>query len=198
MKKAAWIVLGLVAFGCIGIFALSGGDDDKPSPVVATAVPEGAEAPADAPADAATEPPAAAPAAAKIGDSVIVGDDRLWTVSAAEDRGQLIESGNEFTDDLTTTGRFVFVAATIKNEGKDAFFIDVPKIVDGQAREFDHASGDYAFIDEAQQCILEQLNPGLDKTCAWIYEVPADAAGLKLKVGGALFDTAVDIDLGLQ
>lgn len=163
-----------------------------------TDAPEAA-APDAPPAEVATEAPEPTEApevAAAIGAPVPVGDAHVWTVISAEDRGQTIESGNEFIDNLTTAGRFMLVKASVKNVGTDAFYIDAPKIVDGTGREFDYNSDAFMIIDSAEQCALEQVNPGLDKACTWIYEVPADATALKLKVAGGLLDSAVEVDLG--
>lgn len=192
-KKTILIVLGVALFGCAGLFALLGGGNDD-ARVTAPSEPAGgdeAAAPTDEPAE-----PAAPAAMSKVGEAVKVGDSRVWTVVSVEDRGQLIESGNQFIEDLTTTGRFLYITATIENTGDDAFFIDTPKVVDSREREFDHNSDGVMLIPDDSRCVLEELNPGISRTCAWIYEVPADATGLGLKVGGALFDKAAVVDLG--
>lgn len=201
--KMIGIGIGVLVLGCCGLFAIStmfGGGDEPSQP--AASVP-----PADQPAGAATsasakeeptEAPAEEPTAAlaAIGALVKAGDSAEWTVTGAEDRGQTIESGNQFIDNLTTTGRFIYVSAMTKNVGDDAHYIDTPKIVDSQGREFDNKSEAMFVIEEASQCVLENLNPGLEKACAWVYEVPADATGLKLRLSAGLFDDPVDVDLG--
>lgn len=190
------ILVGLWLLGAI----FGSGDDGQP---VADAPAPAADAPvADAPASteepAATEapgtevPPTSAPG---IGVSVDVGD-HAWMVHAAEDKGQTIASGNQFVPDLQTTGKFLVITAGVLNNGDDSFYITAPKVIDDRDREFENKGDAFMLIDEAHRCLLEEVNPGLQKDCAWIYEVPADAAGLKLRVAGSLFDSPVDIDLG--
>lgn len=107
-----------------------------------------------------------------------------------EDLGQTLDSGNQFIDNLTTTGRFVRVDFTIKNVGTDASFVDAPKIVDATGREFDTKSEGSSFLEDDKKCILEKINPGLDRPCSWIYELPADASGLTIAVRDNMFGSA--------
>lgn len=202
--KVVGIVVAVLLLGCCGLFAISsmmsGGNKpasvadapaaDAPAGDVATDAPAAEEA-----TEAPEEEPTAAPLAA-IGTMVKVGKGAEWTVTGAEDRGQTLESGNTYIDSLTTSGRFIFVAATTKNVGDDADYINTPKIVDSQGREFDSKTEAMFVVEDTSKCILEKLNPGLDKACAWVYEVPADASGLKLRLSAGMFSDPVDVDLG--
>lgn len=177
---------------------------ETPAPTaVASAPDDSAAAPEEATAEEKAPEPTRAPdtevpptAAPTVGESIDVGD-HAWMVHAVEDKGQSISSGNQFIPDLETSGRFLFITAGVLNNGDDAFFIQAPKVIDSRGREFDNKSDAFMLIDEAHRCLLEEVNPGLQKDCAWIYEVPGDATGLMLRVTGGLFDQAVDIDLGL-
>lgn len=181
-----YAMIGALAF----TLAACGGSDSPPASDAPTEQ-------AAAPVEPTAEPAPTEEAMPGIGAAVPVGDTHVWTVVSAEDKGQTIESGNQFIDNLTTAGRFILVKATVGNKGTDAFYVGLPKIVDGQGREFEPNSDAIMIIDSAEQCALEQVNPGLDKGCTWIFEIPADAAAIKLRVGGELLDSTVDIDLDL-
>lgn len=173
--------------------ALAACGGSSPTDAPDTSAPDAAPVTEATEAPAPTEAPAAAPG---VGVAVPVGASHVWTVASVEDRGQTIESGNQFIDNLTTAGRFLLVKATVENKGADAFYVEAPKVVDSAGREFDYNSDAIMIIDSAEQCALEQVNPGLSKGCTWIFEVPADATALRLKVAGGLLDSPVEIDLG--
>lgn len=153
----------------------------------------------EAAAPAATEmPPTAAPteAPAAVGSDVTVGGV-VWKITKAEDRGKEIKG--EFTS-AKTTARFVWVEGTVTNKGTEQISISGPKVKDSTGREFETSSDAIMVIPNDKSCVLENANPGISKECIWVYEVPADATGLKLQAGdGKLFGGAepVGIDLGL-
>lgn len=204
--KMIGIGAAVLLLGCCGLFAISSmmGGGDTPAPATTADKPAADNPAADVATDApAAEEPTDAPeeeptavALAKVGELVLVGDRSEWTVTGVEDRGQTLESGNQFIDNLTTSGRFILVSATTKNVADDADYIGSPKVVDSQGREFDSKTEAMFIIDDVQKCILEKLNPGLEKACAWVFEIPADASGLKLRLSAGLFGDPVDVDLG--
>lgn len=179
--------LGLLAAAFFVTAAACGGSADKGATISTPGGPA-VEDPADEPAEAA------ASAAAKIGDAVAF-DKSTWTVTLAENKGQKVESGNEFIDSPETTGAFWYVEATVKNTGTEAFYIDTPKIVDSTGRQFDQHIGGASLIAD-KSCALENLNPGLEKSCGWLYEVPADAAGLSLAIKPDMFGDPTMVSLG--
>lgn len=181
------LVLILTVAGC-------GGSSPTEAPAEPGAPPAATEAVAEAPTEAPAEPTEAPAAAAGIGVPVAVGDSE-WTVDSATDKGQTLDSGNEYSPDLTTTGRFIQVDLRIKGTGSDPVSITSVKIKDSQGREFG-ASSDAIMITGDKSCVLETVNPGLEAACTWVYEVPADATGLALQASTGLFGSAVPIDLG--
>lgn len=184
MKKLLkWGAIGLVAL--IVLVKMFGGGDDKPA----------ADAPAGSAAPAAKAPAGDAgskDAPLAIGQPVAM-KDMTWTVAAASDKGQALESPIK---SLSTTGKFVQLEATVQNTGKDANYIEAPKIMDAAGREFDTHSEGFMFVQDDQRCILEKVNPGMSKACAWIYEVPADATGLMAAVKSGAFSAAQYVALG--
>ncbi|MBK7781502.1 MAG: DUF4352 domain-containing protein [Ardenticatenia bacterium] len=181
--------LGMFVLTITMTAATCGGSDKGAT--ISTAVPGGAPA-VDAPADAPADKPAE-PAAAKIGDAVAF-DDTTWTVTAAENKGQKLESDNQFIKSPETTGAFWQVEVKVANTGSDAYMIQKPKVVDDKGREFD-TSSDALMILGDKACLLESINPGLEKSCTWIYEVPADAAGLGLAIKPGLLDKPTMVGL---
>lgn len=149
-----------------------------------------ADAPTEAPV--ATEAPAAAPG---VGVAVKVGDSE-WTVDAVEDKGQTLASGNDFIDDLTTSGRFVQVNLRVKGTGADPVTVSAAKVKDSAGREFEANSDAAIMINTDASCIYETINPGLEVGCVWVYEIPADGTGLRLMAVTGMFDSPVEIDLG--
>lgn len=132
-----------------------------------------------------------------LGDTVSLGTTR-WKVDVAEDLGQSVPSGNQFIDDLTTSGKFVRIGLIFANDDSDAAFVPEPAIVDGRDRVFEPSSDAWMVIDSGVSCVLEQVNPGMTQECLWIYELPADASDLRLRVKSQqFFADTTDIDLGL-
>jgi hypothetical protein len=185
----------------IGLFAPS--PPATPATVAPAAVDSGGDA-ESAPVD--DEQPAAAEAEDEgeqvfaIGTAVSV-PPFGWQVESAEDLGQQLTSDNQFIDPMTTSGRFIRVNVGVLNDGDDATMVLLaPKVVDSRGREFDPASDAFMHIPTEMNCALENLNPGIATPCVYIYEVPADATGLKLRVNNQeIFGSAeADIDLGLD
>lgn len=110
-----------------------------------------------------------------------------WAVVYVKDHGDTLPSGNQFITSPTTSGKFIEVQVVVVNGGTDALSVFEPKMIDSAGREYDSSSDAIMIIDSQQQCLLETLNPGLDKHCTWVYDVPASATGLKLKVTEGLF-----------
>lgn len=134
-----------------------------------------------------------------VGQDVKVGEVR-WKVVSAKDLGNKLKSDNQFVEDKTTTGRFVQLRFEVENLSKDTLTFAGFDLVDDQDRTFKSASDVFMFIPTAELCVLESLNPNITKTCTAIYEVPANAASLKAKVGDLkLFgNKEALIDLGLK
>jgi hypothetical protein len=176
-------------------------------PAATVAIAEAVEPAADAtkapPAAAPTETPAPAtetplPVYA-IGDNVTVGEVR-WIILSAVDEGQTIASDNQFVDDLTTPGKFIRLTFEIENLSKDMVTYSGIELVDNQDRTFKASTDAYSHIADEVRCVfIENLNPNIPKQCQLLFEVPANAEGLHVKVGDLQifgFDEQV-INLGL-
>lgn len=164
----------------------------------APAEPEATLAPTDTPPPAETPTPEPTPTSPPtIGQDVNVGEIR-WKFLEATDIGQELKSDNQFIESKTTGGKFVKIRFEIENLGTDAVSFTGIEILDNKARTFKPYQDRLFFIEDNEQCIFLQLNPNLAKTCTEIFELPADATGLKISVGDLqLFGDDAVIDLGL-
>jgi hypothetical protein len=109
-------------------------------------------------------------------------------------------SANTFVAPLTTTGKFIRVRFEVENRSSGLLTYGGIGLVDGQDREYNRRSGMYSYIPNEEDCgFIVNLNPNVPKVCTEIFEVAADATGLKAKLGDLeLFGTAEAlVDLGL-
>ena len=150
----------------------------------ATVAIAGAAAPAAAaPTETPAPPTETPPAAYTIGDNVTVGEVR-WIILSAVDEGQTVVSDNQFVDDLTTPGKFIRLTFEMENLSKDMITYGGIELVDNQDRTFKSSSDTYSHIADEVRCpFIENLNPNLPKQCQLLFEVPANAEGLHVKVG---------------
>jgi len=209
-KKWLWIVLALALFGCVGVGLMSqtGGSEDKNGATEqVAAATSGAEKQAPVAKDPAatkvpkpTNTPKPEPTATPvpgIGQEVDTGAV-LWVVLKAEDLGQTLKSDNQFIDSKKTEGRFISVSYKAENQGDDKRYFEAPELIDAKGRKFNDYDESLFFISDDEQCVFEELNPNVAKTCTVIYEVAADATGLRARVTGALLDKPIEVDLGLK
>jgi hypothetical protein len=178
------LIGGLVVIGLIVVAALFAPPSSDTNTTASSNTESSNQSVGDAPAaPAATAtpepPPTPLPA---IGQDVVV-DEVRWKILTAEKLGNTLTSDNEFIDDLTTSGTFVRVRFEIENLSKDMLSFAGLDLVDDQERTFTRSSDTIMFIDEGESCLLENLNPNITKTCTHIYEVPADATGVKAQLG---------------
>lgn len=168
--------------------------NDTPLPPADTAAED--PAPTEVPADTPTPEPA--PEAFTIGQDVIVGDVR-WKILEAKELGQELKSDNQFIEAKTTSGKFILVRLEIENRKTEAASYTGINAIDDKGRTFEVYNEKFGFVEEDEACIFEQLNPNLTKVCSEIFELPADAKGIKVGVGDLeLFGGAEAlIDLGL-
>jgi len=111
----------------------------------------------------------------------LIAETEMWTgnfVTNAKSTGK-IESGNEFTEDATTSGKFVILDMKIKNNKKEALTIDSSyfkiKTQDGTTFE-PVTSGEVmmAMGPDANDFFMTQINPGLSKSGKVVFEVAKD------------------------
>lgn len=145
----------------------------------------------------AEAPPAEEAQAFKVGEDVTVGKIR-WKFLEVQDLGKELKSDNEFIEGKTTSGKFVLVKFELENQGTDPASYTGIDLVDGKGRTFKPYDERITFIEQSELCVLEQVNPGLSKACTEIFELPADATGVKASVGDlAPFGDDAMIDLGM-
>lgn len=150
------------------------------------------------PAAPAADQPAEAPASYTIGQDVQVGEAK-WKILEVKYLGQELKSDNEFMEPKKTNGNFVLVRLQVENGKTEAATYAGISLVDDKGRKFERYSEQFGYIPDEEACVLEQLNPNLAKTCSEIFELPADAKGLKALVGDLeMFGgSEAQVDLGL-
>ncbi|MFB4168288.1 DUF4352 domain-containing protein [Virgibacillus sp. JSM 102003] len=118
---------------------------------------------------------------AGIGETATVADVG-FTVDNVKTTSE-IDSGNEFVENATTSGKFVILDVTVKNDQKEALTIDSSyfkiKSADGTTYEpITDGQVMMAMGDSMGDFFLTQINPGLSKSGKVVFEVSKD---LKLK-----------------
>lgn len=144
------------------------------------------------------ETPTPPPLAYTVGQDVKVGEIR-WKITEARDEGQILKSNNVFVKDKTSSGKFIRLALEIENQSKDLKTFAGLDVVDKQDRTYKASTDGLMFIEQDKQCVFENLNPNVIKSCQIIYEVPKDATALKAKATDLMLLGMQEklIDLGL-
>jgi hypothetical protein len=121
-------------------------------------------------------------AAAKIGDDVSFKDSK-WVVLDAQDKGNSLKSHNSFQKDATTSGKFILVHFKVTNlSNKEERIINTPKLIDSQGREFKDFDKQTFYIPKGTEAMgLKALPASIEKEFYAVYEVPADATGLRFQ-----------------
>lgn len=122
-----------------------------------------------------------------VNQDVRVGDVR-WKLLSARDRGSLLKASESryatIAKDKTTTGHYVEITMEVENLGSDMKTVTDVKLADSKGREFTASSDVSEWVPEGKELfILSNLNPNVPQQFTAIYEVPADATGLNVKVG---------------
>jgi hypothetical protein len=124
----------------------------------------------------------------KVGDTVVFDGDSSWVIVSVKDHGHDLaapraphEKHAEKIAPAHSDGRFIEVRFKITNLGKSAQLAStMPKLLDAKGREFAAYENDTQFLDE-KSLAEASLPPGLARDFEEIYEVPADAQGLKIQ-----------------
>lgn len=118
----------------------------------------------------------------KIGN-MIKFDDSQWVVVGARNDGGTLRSNNMFQKDAKTEGKFIMVRFKVKNlTDKEDRIFDTPRLIDSSGREFREYDDQAFYIpDGAETLEMEALPAGMTKEFYAVYEVPADAKGLKFQ-----------------
>jgi hypothetical protein len=120
-------------------------------------------------------------------DMIIVGEV-AWVLAGASILGSEFTSDAMFGQDFTTSGKFVLVVVALQNLGAEMKSYTGIELVDDQGRTYALFSGAFGYIPDSVDCsIIENVNPNISIVCAHIFEVAADATGLKANVGDLEF-----------
>jgi hypothetical protein len=145
------------------------------------------------------------PTSYKLNQPVTVGSTATWTVLAARNMGNTLPASmSRYAPDgkvRTTTGKFIQVSFLLENVGDKIYntLSATATMIDSQNREFKPMDAYYDYVPQGQDFLNVDLLPRTPKSFVILYEVPADATGLSLKVSDfALFFTKTAlINLGL-
>ena len=107
-----------------------------------------------------------------------------WTVMDAQSLGSTLKSKYDgFGEDcVANSGTFVKVTVKVKNNTSEMVTVSDLNVYDSQKREFISSSDVYGCVED-ELFILENVNPGIEKTFVAVYEIPTGATELRLKVG---------------
>lgn len=119
----------------------------------------------------------------QLGETVTV-DDIEWVLVDAENIGNRMKSqlGEYGEDCVAKSGEFIQLTLKAKNNRKEMATLSNLYLYDSEGREF-VTSSDVIFCVEDDMWLIDNINPGIERTFLAVYEVPEDASGFKLKVG---------------
>jgi len=135
----------------------------------------------------------------KVGEPLKL-EDSTWIVVDVKDVGKKVEPNNAFAESKETTGHFVLVRYKVTNRGKKPeSILEPPKMLDDKAREYSRDDGEALYVPPKSKTLgIEQLDPGVEKEYATLFDVPSGAQGLKLQVRGfSLLGEKRLVELGL-
>jgi len=114
--------------------------------------------------------------------------DVQWELIDARDRGNTLKASESryasIASDKTTTGKFIEITVEVENFGTDMKSVTNLTLIDDKNREFTSSSDTSEWVPEGKELfLLSNLYPNVPQQFIDIYEVPADATGLKVMVG---------------
>jgi len=126
--------------------------------------------------------------------------DCEWWIMEARDAGQRIRSNDPNNDeDKSTTGRFIQVHFTLTNlSQKDEMMVEHAMVQDDKGRQFSAVEMEGFYVPARTKSLgLEMLHPNQPQEYWTVFEVPADAERLRLKVHGFARGKSAFVDLRL-
>lgn len=193
--KSSWVHVGsacaVIAFS---VLALGSGkkSDTKSEPAKTTAASPAASG-------AAATKPSDDDSVGKMGKPFMI-DDAEWLVIEAKDLGKSVKPTAEYEEKVAKTeGRFVQVKYKVTNKGKQPGHVFEVKLTDSQDRVFGPWDKQLAYLPkDADDHFLDEVQPSMAHTYVQIFELPADAKGLKLRGAGfGIFAANKEIDIKL-
>ncbi len=169
--KGLWILLIIIAFAIIGMASTMGGNESSNSSSQTNTTVQKTN----------TQKTYA------VGEDVRVGDVQ-WKLLSAKDRGNTLKASESryatIATNKTTSGKFVEITIEVENLGSDMKSVTNLTLVDDKNREYTSSSDTSEWVPEGKELfLLSNLNPNVPQQFTAIYEVPADASALKVKVG---------------
>ncbi|MBT2756722.1 DUF4352 domain-containing protein [Mesobacillus foraminis] len=122
----------------------------------------------------------------KIGDVVKAGDFE-YVITAANEK-QEIPGDGVFIESKTTSGKFVVIDYTVKNNDKEARMVDSNLfLLKSGKNEYDPmVDADIMMLLGDKNLFLEEVNPGLNRSGQLVFEVGADVKNYSLEVSSGL------------
>jgi len=118
-----------------------------------------------------------------INESITINNEVNWKILSAEDLGDTLEAIDRWSDDKTTTGKFIKVRFTVKNIGKEMKTLTDLRLFDNEDREFVTYDKSFGYIEKEEELfLLDNINPGMERTYTVVYEVPKDSKDFILEI----------------
>lgn len=138
--------------------------------------------------------PEQAKTVAGMGATVPVGEV-AWQINDASQSSQLSTDYGE-----SKQGSFVIVDFLFQNNGSEAVTLDSSSValIDGEGRESQVDTDNFAYVDPNKDVFLQQVNPGVSQEGQVIFTVAPDAANFNMSVGDTNMFGGEDalVDLG--
>ncbi|MEZ4664740.1 MAG: hypothetical protein R2911_44985 [Caldilineaceae bacterium] len=180
IRLGCLVVLGIIAIVVVRPMFSGGEQAEQPGAVEPAAQPEATEEDsADAGAPAAVEEDAAADDGAdSAGDMGIEAtlNDVHWTIIEAAD--VTADLGGE----IAHNGKLIGVRYMIENQTGDPLTSLGMELADGAGNSYSYLSDALPFIEDAEACETETIEPDASITCTAIYDVADDAEDLRAVV----------------
>ena len=176
VKKPFYKRIWVWVLAIIIIIALASGGEDSETPSTDQSSNSNTEQNATTEEVAQEEPATEEAKTAKIGEPTTVGNV-TFTVNGVEETTE-INSGNEFIENATTSGKYIIVDVTVQNGKKESITINSSffKII-ADGTEYDPTTDGTVMMamgDAMNDFFLKQINPNLEKSGKVVFEVGAD------------------------
>jgi Domain of unknown function (DUF4352) len=172
-----WLLIIII----IGIASCGGGDEDTD-----TTTDQATEETTEEGKEPAKEEDKPKEEVMSIGQPATVG--KFEYVIKGSSETNKFESGNQFIEDKTTTGKFIIVDYSVKNLDKEARMIDSElfRIKSGENEFEPMVDSDIMMILGDKNLFLEEVNPQMSREGQVVFEVPADLATYDLQVSSGV------------
>ncbi len=131
---------------------------------------------------------------------VVATGDIVWEVLEVEDLGVQL-THERFPGILEAeAGRFIGITFFVQNTGDDPKVIFDLTAIDDTGRTYSICLAAFAFFNNQDACVLQEIIPGIENTFNAVFDVEVDADRLLLKITDLEIPAgeAAYIDLGIQ